>query len=90
MDIDRLKMLERDNEWLRNELLKARNKCVDMAIEIEEYKNAHQQFLKEYEHEYGWQKNNEKGGGQWHKGATAGFEHVKRIFDKHFNFQTKS
>jgi hypothetical protein len=51
-----------------------------------ELKKAIESFEKEYEYEYGWQIRNVEGNkrSQWQKGALAGFEHVKKIYDKHF------
>lgn len=53
---------------------------------IENYERAIEEFEKEYDYEHGWQIRNTEGNkrSQWHKGALAGFIHVKRIFDKNF------
>lgn len=53
---------------------------------MDDYKKAIESFLKEFNYEYGWQKQNVENDkrSQWHKGALRGFEHTKEIFDKHF------
>jgi hypothetical protein len=53
---------------------------------VERYEKSVDEFKEEYTYEHGWQTKNVEGNkrSQWHKGALEGFNHVKRIFDKHF------
>jgi hypothetical protein len=57
----------------------------ESVSEVERLQAEKENFLKEFNYEYGWQIQNAKNSkSEWHKGALRGFEHSKEIFDRHF------
>lgn len=76
---------KRDYEWL----IKQAERVQELEEKVKQYEKALAGFNKEFNFEYRWQKSNVKRNpkSQWQRGALEGFEHVKRIYDKHVEVQ---
>ena len=74
-----------DVSWL----IKQAERVEELEEKVKQYEKALAGFNKEFNFEYRWQKSNVKHNpkSQWQRGALEGFEHVKRIYDKHVEVQ---
>jgi len=70
-------------------LIKQTERIEELEEKVKQYEKALAGFNKEFNFEYRWQKSNVKRNpkSQWQRGALEGFEHVKRIYDKHVEVQ---
>jgi hypothetical protein len=81
-EVERLQRLVEVSCYARDSFMKERDEAEQ---KVERLEKAKENFLKEFNYEYGWQIQNVKNSkSQWHKGALRGFEHSKEIFDRHF------
>ncbi|WP_346207637.1 hypothetical protein NSS91_16160 [Caldifermentibacillus hisashii] len=71
----------KDYHWLMEQA----ERVEELEEKVKQYEKALAGFNKEFNFEYRWQKSNVKRNpkSQWQRGALEGFEHVKRIYDKH-------
>lgn len=86
-EIDRLnKTLKATANMVIENDEESQKRIAELEKERREITAAHEAFLKERGFEKYWYKRNAEGRSQWQKGALAGFEHMKEMHDKHFQF----